>query len=130
MVQALPSNGAAAALQGSGVVAAPSGKILTLDELEKLSSEDLEEALGVKPKFDIPPAARRSMQRVGVLDEGEGGLAATSLGGQNASLVRAALAMAWKPTKFAMAGMHSPSYGSRSVSRSTVTIPDCARKAF
>jgi hypothetical protein len=58
-----------------------------------MSPEELEEAAGnLKPKFDIPPAARRSMKRIGVIDESEGGLPSGSLAGQNASLVRAALA--------------------------------------
>lgn len=77
---------------GAGPIASTSGKVLSLDDLERLSPEDLEEALGLKPKFDIPPAARRAMERVGVLDESEGGLSATALGAQNGSLVRAALA--------------------------------------
>jgi hypothetical protein len=64
----------------------------SLEELEKMSPEELEEALGLKPKFDIPPAARRSMERVGVIDEAEGGMPSWSLVGQDASLVRAALA--------------------------------------
>ncbi|MEH6723858.1 MAG: hypothetical protein V7686_10100, partial [Qipengyuania sp.] len=39
----------------------------TLEELEAMSTDDLDELLGLKPKFDIPPAARRSMDRVGVM---------------------------------------------------------------
>jgi hypothetical protein len=67
-------------------------KVPTLAELEKLSPDDLEEALGLKPKFDIPAAARRSMRQVGVIDSNEGGLAPASLAGQDAGLVRALLA--------------------------------------
>lgn len=79
--------------EGSGeTAAAPRGNLPSLAELEKLSPEDLEEALGLKPTFDIPPAARRSMQQIGVIDVNEGGMSSTALAGQNASLVRAALA--------------------------------------
>jgi hypothetical protein len=67
-------------------------KLPSLAELERMSPQELEEALNLRPKFDIPPAARRSMERVGILDESEGGLSSTSLVAQNASLVRAALA--------------------------------------
>ena len=63
----------------------------TVEELEAMSTDELDELLGLKPKFDIPPAARRSMERVGVLGAGEGGLASASLAKQPASLVRAAL---------------------------------------
>ena len=64
----------------------------TLDQLEAMSTDELDEFLGLKPKFDIPPAARRSMERVGVLGAGEGGLPTGSLARQPAALVRAVLA--------------------------------------
>ena len=64
----------------------------TLEQLEAMSTDELDEFLGLKPKFDIPPAARRSMERVGVLGTGEGGLPAGSLARQPAALVRAVLA--------------------------------------
>ncbi len=64
----------------------------TLEELERMSPEELEEALGLRPKSDIPAAARRSMERVGLIDESEGGLPSHALAGQNAALVRAVLA--------------------------------------
>ena len=67
------------------------GNLPTLEELEKLSPDELDELLGLKPKFDIPPAARRSMERVGVLDMAEGGLPTAALANQPASIVRAAL---------------------------------------
>ncbi|ABC63088.1 hypothetical protein ELI_04980 [Erythrobacter litoralis HTCC2594] len=60
-------------------------------ELEDLDPDELDELLGLKPKFDIPPAARRSMERVGLLDRSEGGLPEAALARQPASLVRAAL---------------------------------------
>lgn len=60
-------------------------------ELEGMSTDDLDELLGLKPKYDIPPAARRAMTRVGVLDSSENGLPSQMLARQPASLVRAAL---------------------------------------
>nr|WP_240049118.1 hypothetical protein [Parerythrobacter lutipelagi] len=69
----------------------PSG-FPTVEELEGLEGEELDELLGLKPRYDIPPAARRSMERVGVLAKDEGGFPAASLAKQPAGLVRAALA--------------------------------------
>ncbi len=63
-----------------------------LGDLEDLTTDQLDELLGLKPKFDIPPAARRSLDEVGLLASEEGGFAAGSLAGQPASLVRAMLA--------------------------------------
>jgi len=90
VVQPLPGAELPPAPSVAAVAAAQ--KLPPIEELEKMSPEQLEEALDLKPKFDIPPAARRAMQRVGILDESEGGLSPTSLAGQDASLVRAALA--------------------------------------
>ncbi len=67
-------------------------KLPSLKELESLSPDELTEILGLKPKSDIPAAARRAMKGVGILAESEGGLPVTALAGQNPSLVRAALA--------------------------------------
>ncbi len=64
----------------------------TLEELERMSTDELDELLGLKPKFDIPPAAQRSMAQAGVLAPAEGGMPAGSLGRQPSALVRAALA--------------------------------------
>ena len=70
----------------------PNGqRIPTIKELENMSPDQLDELLGLKPKFDMPAAARRSMTRVGLLDESEGGFPAGSLGQQNPRLVQAAL---------------------------------------
>lgn len=71
----------------------PDGKPLpSLEELERMSPDELEEALGLRPTTDMPPAARRSMERIGLIGEDEGGLPSHALAGQNATLVRAALA--------------------------------------
>jgi hypothetical protein len=76
----------------SASIPAATGKLPSLDELTRMSPDEMEGALGLKPKFDMPPAARRAMEHVGILDESEGGMSSTSLAGQNISLVRAALA--------------------------------------
>ncbi len=85
VIQPLPGDGAL-----PGAVAMPEG-FPSLEELERLDPDELDELLGLKPKFDMPPGARRSMERVGLLDGAEGGMPAGSLGQQPASLVRAAL---------------------------------------
>lgn len=63
----------------------------SLAEIERMTTDQLDELLGLKPKFDIPPAARRSLESVGIIDRSEGGFPSASLAGQPASLVRAAL---------------------------------------
>jgi len=49
-------------------------QIPSLEELEDLSTDQLDDLLGLKPKFDIPPAARRSLSQVGLLAPNEGGM--------------------------------------------------------
>ncbi len=68
------------------------GTLPSLDQLEKMSTDELDELLGLKPKVDIPPGARRSLDEVGVLAPAEGGLPTFSLSNQPEPLVRAALA--------------------------------------
>jgi hypothetical protein len=63
----------------------------SLEELENMSTEELDQLLGLKPKFDIPPGARRALTRIGVLAVDEGGLPPRALANQPVSLVRAAL---------------------------------------
>ncbi|MEQ1542935.1 MAG: hypothetical protein HOO94_00940 [Novosphingobium sp.] len=92
VVQPIPgsSGGSATAARPATL---PSGvKIPSLKELEAMSSDQLDELLGLKPKFDMPAAARRSMKQVGLLAESEGGLPAGSVARQPAVLVKAALA--------------------------------------
>ena len=67
-------------------------RLPTLEELESLSTDELDDRLGLRPRYDIPPAARRATTRVGVIGDGEGGLPVASLARQPAALVRAALA--------------------------------------
>nr|WP_221773965.1 hypothetical protein [Novosphingobium flavum] len=86
VIQQIPSGLAAR----SGPVALPSG-LPSLEALEAMSPDELDSVLGLKPKDDIPPAARHAMLRVGVIDEGEGGLPWWGLRKQNPDLVRTLL---------------------------------------
>lgn len=93
VVQPLPgSNAAIPDLGGVDLENIPS-----MEELEGMSTDELDELLGLKPKYDIPPGARRSLERVGVLAQAEGGMPGGSLARQPASLVRAALAGTKRP---------------------------------
>lgn len=69
----------------------------TLEELEDLSTDQLDDLLGLKPQYDIPPAARRAMSRVGVLSPEEGGMPTQALAKQPQGLVRAILAGTKQP---------------------------------
>ncbi|BBC72859.1 conserved hypothetical protein [Altererythrobacter sp. B11] len=64
----------------------------SLAELERMEPDEIDEVLGLKPKYDVPPGARRALRRVGVIASSEGGFPSGSLAGQPAALVRAALA--------------------------------------
>ncbi len=87
VVQQVPAATSASAAPGL-----PAGvRIPTLQELEAMSSDELDELLGLKPRSDMPPAARRSLKQVGVLADYEGGLPAGSLARQSGALVRATL---------------------------------------
>lgn len=66
-------------------------KLPSLAELEKMEPEEIDELLGLKPKSDIPPGARRAVRRVGVIGMQEGGFPSQALAGQPAALVRAIL---------------------------------------
>lgn len=91
IVQALPgeNGGDDAPALGTGIDLA---RLPTLQQLETMSTDELDELFGLKPKVDIPAAAQRGMERVGVLAPDEGGLPVFSLANQPAALVRAALA--------------------------------------
>lgn len=92
VVQPLPGDTAAGEptpALGSGIDLA---RLPTLEQLESMSTDELDELFGLKPKVDIPAAAQRGMERVGVLAPDEGGLPVFSLARQPAALVRAALA--------------------------------------
>lgn len=96
VVQPLPGGGTSAPSVSIPNLVLPSN-LPSIDELEKLSPDELDELLGLKPKFDMPPAARRSMVQVGLLDPAEGGLPTASLANQPAAIVRAALAGTRRP---------------------------------
>ena len=94
VVQPIPASGSASDSASAKPAAPtlPSGaRIPTLRELETMSPDQLDELLGLKPKFDMPAAARRSMLQVGILAEDEGGMPAGSVARQSSVLVMAAL---------------------------------------
>ena len=67
-------------------------RLPSIEELENMSTDELDQLLGLKPKSDIPPGAERALTRVGVLAADEGGLPPVALLNQSDKLVRAALA--------------------------------------
>ena len=93
VVQPIPagtSNAPSSASAKPAALSLPSGaRIPTLRELETMSPDQLDELLGLKPKFDMPAAARRSLTQVGILAEDEGGMPAGSVGRQSPQLVMA-----------------------------------------
>ncbi len=98
VVQAIPGSSGGSRSNSSGSTstaprtALPSGvKIPSLRELEAMTPDQLDDLFGLKPKSDIPPAARRSLKKVGILAEWEGGFPSGSLALQPAALVRAVL---------------------------------------
>ena len=50
----------------------------SLAELERMDEDEINQVLGLRPKFDIPPGAQRSLNEVGLIDAREGGFAAGS----------------------------------------------------
>ncbi len=92
VVQAVPSAEATAAAAAPRQITLPGGaRLPSIDELRTMTADELTEALKIKPKTDIPPAARRAMKQIGVLDRTEGGFGPLDLAGQPAALVAAAL---------------------------------------
>ncbi len=67
-------------------------RLPSLEKLENMSTEELDQLLGLKPKSDIPPGAQRALTRIGVLAVEEGGLPPIALSNQSDKLVRAVLA--------------------------------------
>ena len=66
-------------------------RLPSLEELENMSTEELDGLLGLKPRSDIPAGAQRALTRVGVLAVEEGGLPPVALLNQSDKLVRAVL---------------------------------------
>nr|WP_166175813.1 hypothetical protein [Altererythrobacter segetis] len=87
---AQPLPGAPAA-PGSPEAALPAN-LPPVEVLEKMDPDQLDELFGLKPKYDIPPGAQRSLEKVGVIGLAEGGFPSRALAGQPASLIYAALA--------------------------------------
>lgn len=94
-VQSLPAGdarGEEASVTTARPATLPSGaRIPTLKELEAMNPDELDQLLGLKPKFDIPVAVRRSLRQVGILGASEGGLPSASLGRQSPALVQAVI---------------------------------------
>ncbi|WP_299307451.1 hypothetical protein [uncultured Croceicoccus sp.] len=63
-------------------------RINELDTLDSADTDEIDELLGLRPSFDIPPAARRSTDEVGLLGPEERGMAASSLGNTAGLFVR------------------------------------------
>lgn len=84
VVQAIPEDQDVPSLAGR--------PLPSLRELEAMSPEELDVLLGLKPRSDMPVAARRAVKQNGIIDANEGGFAAWSLAGQNPALVQAAIA--------------------------------------
>lgn len=95
VVQPIPGVTAPAA-PPSAPVELPPG-LPSIEELERMDADELDELLGLKPRYDIPPAAQRSTERVGLLAPEEGGLPTASLRSQPAAIVAAALAGTRQP---------------------------------
>ncbi|MBO9602433.1 MAG: hypothetical protein J7496_07995 [Novosphingobium sp.] len=87
VIQPLPGT----ADESAGSVALPAN-FPSIAQIEKMTPDQVDELLGLKPKFDIPAGARRALSRVGVLSKDEGGFPGRAVAGQPAALVRAALA--------------------------------------
>ena len=87
-VQALPG------YSSDGVYVAPIDlpeDFPTIEEIEEMTSDEIDELFGLRPRFDIPAGARRALRRVGVVSLAEGGFPSQSLAGQPATLIRGAL---------------------------------------
>ena len=67
-------------------------RLPSLEELEEMAPDELDDLFGLRPRYDIPPGARRALREIGAIGTAEGGFPVGSLSGQPASLVRAALA--------------------------------------
>jgi hypothetical protein len=89
-VRPAPSSPGASAPAAPSVTLPPN--FPSLRELEEMDQDEFEELFGLRPRYDMPPAARRALREIGVIDADEGGFAAGSLESQPAALVRAALA--------------------------------------
>ena len=90
VVQPLPSGSGSASTTTPGRIALPDD-FPSLSELNAMEDDEINEVLGLRPKFDIPAAARRAVEKVGIISQAEGGFPSGSLRNQSGALVRAAL---------------------------------------
>lgn len=90
IVQPLPGSSTASTPSGGAGISLPSD-FPSLAELEAMDEEEVNELLGLRPKFDIPAAARRAVEGVGIIARSEGGFPRASLRNQPARLIVAAL---------------------------------------
>ena len=89
VVQAVPDNSGSSSTRSSSpatpapTTSAPSRtdtvrrlleRLPSPGELDDMDTDEIDELLGLKPSFDIPPAARRSTEVVGLLGPEEGGM--------------------------------------------------------
>ncbi|MBS7670381.1 hypothetical protein KIH45_11595 [Croceicoccus sp. 1NDH52] len=92
VVQQVPDSSVPAPASASSSRADAARRLLerlpSLDELEEMDTDEIDEILGLKPTFDIPDAARRSTDVVGILGPSEGGMREGSLGNYKALFVR------------------------------------------
>lgn len=101
---AQPPSGASGALPAPGLPIDPStlpalpgisreelSRLPSLEKLENMSTEELDQLLGLAPRSDLPLGAQRALTRVGVLAVDEGGLPPVALANQSDKLVRAVL---------------------------------------
>lgn len=87
VVQPIPSSPAPSS---AGPVRLPEN-FPSLAELEQMEPDEINAILGLRPKFDIPAAARRAVEGVGLIAQAEGGFPRGSLRNQPARLVSAAI---------------------------------------
>lgn len=90
VVQPLPDNSSPAGTGYAGPITLPED-FPTLEELDEMEDDEVNELLDLRPKFDIPAAARRALARVGIIAQSEGGFPSGSLRNQPGSLIVAAL---------------------------------------
>ncbi len=88
-ITAQPLFAAPTAPVAAGPVKLPTG-VTSYAQLMALPPDKLDQLLGLRPRYDIPPGSARALRQVGVIDQSEGGLGST-LASQNYDLLRAAL---------------------------------------
>ena len=86
VVQPLPESGG----YSGGRIVLPED-FPSIAEIEKMSADELDELFGLKPEYDIPPAARRAVKGVGLLAHSEGGLPRGGVAKQPVGLVSAVI---------------------------------------